>query len=59
MIQIDLTKLDMFKLQDNHYISLQAFVSIEALIQLATILGGVNVATIDVVVDVLPNWGGR
>ncbi len=59
MIQIDPTKLDMFKLQDNHYINLQAFVSIEALIQLATILGGVNVSTIDVVADVLPNWGGR
>jgi hypothetical protein len=57
MIQIDPTKLDMFRLQDNHYIGLQAFVSIEALVQLATILGGVNVAPIDVVADVLPNGG--
>jgi hypothetical protein len=47
----------MFRLQDNHYIGLQAFVFIEVLVQLATILGGVNVAAIDVVAKVLPNGG--
>jgi len=31
--------------------------SIEALVQPATIVGGVNVATINVVADVLPNGG--
>jgi hypothetical protein len=59
MIQIDPTKLDMFIFQNNDYIGLQAFAFIEVLVQLATIVGGFNVVTIDVVVDVLPNGGGK
>jgi hypothetical protein len=54
MIQIDPMKLDMFRFQNNDYIGLQPFVSIEALVQLATIVGGVNV----VAIDVLLNGGG-
>jgi hypothetical protein len=58
MIQIDPMELDMFKPQDlDDYIGLQAHVSIEELVQLATSIGGVNVATIDLVANVLSNGG--
>ncbi len=60
MIQIDPMELDTFRLQDvDDSIGLQAFISIEELVQLATIVRGVNVATIDVVANVLPNEGGE
>jgi hypothetical protein len=60
MIQIDPMELDAFILQDvDDSIGLQAFISIEELVQLATIVRGVNVATIDVVANVLPNEGGK
>jgi hypothetical protein len=39
------------------YISLQALVSIEELVQIATIIGGVNVAVTNLVAGVLPNGG--
>jgi len=57
MIQIDPMELDTFRLQDD-YIGLQAPIFIEELVQPATIVRGVNVATIDVVANVLPNEGG-
>jgi len=53
-------ELDMFRLQDvDDYIGLQAPISIKELFQLDTIVKGVNVATIDVVANVLPNEGGK
>jgi len=53
-------ELDMFRLQDvDDYIGLQALISIKELFQLDTIVRGVNVATIDVVANVLPNEGGK
>jgi hypothetical protein len=53
-------ELDMFRLQDvDDYIGLQAPISIKELFQLDTIVRGVNVATIDVVANVLPNEGGK
>jgi hypothetical protein len=58
MIQIDPMELDTFRLQDD-YIGLQVLISIEELVQPATIARGVNVATIDVVANVLPNEGGK
>ncbi len=56
MIQTDPMELDMFRLQVvDDYISLQALVSIEELVQIATTIGGANVATTNLVVGVLPN----
>jgi hypothetical protein len=60
MIQIDPMELDMFRLQDvDDYIGLQAPISIEELVQPTTIIRGVNVATIDVVGNALPNEGEK
>jgi len=56
MIQTDPMELDMFRLQVvDDYISLQALISIEELVQIATTIGGANVATTNLVVGVLPN----
>ncbi len=49
-------ELDMFRLQVvDDYISLQTLVSIEELVQIATSIGGANVATTNLVASVLPN----
>jgi hypothetical protein len=56
MIQTDPMELDMFRLQVvDDYISLQALVSIKELVQIATTIGGANVATTNLVAGVLPN----
>jgi len=56
MIQTDPMELDMFIHQVvDDYISLQAFVSIEELVQIATTIRGANVATTNLVDGVWPN----